>query len=191
TVVPNVPLGFLSIWPSGSPQPVVSTLNSPDGTVVANAAIVTAGPGGAINAFATDRSELILDTNGFFGAPGNAGERQFHPLLPCRVADTRTDPTNSPIRAGDTRDFAFANVCGIPATAKAYSVNVTVVPNGPLGYLTMWPSGSGRPFVSTLNSFLGRIVANAALVPAGVNGAVSIFVTNETHVVLDVNGYFQ
>jgi len=36
-----------------------------------------------------------------------------------------------------------ASSCGIPATAAAYSVNVTVVPDGPLAYLTMWPFGSG------------------------------------------------
>jgi len=33
-------------------------------------------------------------------------------------------------------------------------------------------------------------VANAAIVPAGTNGAISIFVTNPTHVILDINGYF-
>ncbi|MBL8175579.1 MAG: hypothetical protein JNK48_12980, partial [Bryobacterales bacterium] len=191
TVVPTASLGFLTLWPSNGLQPVVSTLNSLDGAVVANAALLTAGAGGAINAFATDKTELILDVNGYFGTSGNPGELHFRPLPPCRVADTRVDFAASPIRAGDTRDFAFANVCGVPVGAKAYSVNVTAVPSGPLGYLTMWPSGSGRPFVSTLNSFLGRVVANAALVPAGINGAVSIFVTNETHVVIDVNGYFQ
>jgi hypothetical protein len=34
-------------------------------------------------------------------------------------------------------------------------------------------------------------VANAALVPAGTGGAVNVFVTNATHVVIDTNGYFQ
>jgi hypothetical protein len=33
-------------------------------------------------------------------------------------------------------------------------------------------------------------VANAAIVPAGANGAVSIFVTDPTHVILDIDGYF-
>jgi len=43
TVVPSGPLGFLSAWPSGNPQPGSSTLNDPTGTIVANAAIVPAG----------------------------------------------------------------------------------------------------------------------------------------------------
>jgi len=67
---------------------------------------------------------------------------------------------------------------------------VTVVPSGPLSYLTLWPAGSARPLASTLNSFAGKVVANAAIVPAGSSGAVSVFVTDTTHVIVDINGYF-
>jgi len=44
--------------------------------------------------------------------------------------------------------------------------------------------------VSTLNSWDGAVVANAAIVPAGTSGAISVYVTNRTHVILDINGYF-
>jgi len=54
----------------------------------------------------------------------------------------------------------------------AYSLNVTVVPSGPLGYLTLWPSGETQPLVSTLNSD-GRVKADAAIVPAGTNGGIT------------------
>jgi hypothetical protein len=33
-------------------------------------------------------------------------------------------------------------------------------------------------------------VANAAVVPAGVNGGVDVFVTDTTDVIIDINGYF-
>jgi len=93
--------------------------------------------------------------------------------------------------ASVSRTFPIpASACGIPATAEAYSLNVTVVPDGPLAYLTTWPTGSVRPTVSTLNSFDGSVVANAAIVPAGAGGGIDVFVTNQTHVVLDINGYF-
>ena len=89
------------------------------------------------------------------------------------------------------RSFAVtASGCNIPATAAAFSLNVTVVPDGPLFYLTTWPAGSPQPFVSTLNSLGGRVVANAAIVPAGTGGAISVYVTNPTHVILDIDGYF-
>jgi hypothetical protein len=67
---------------------------------------------------------------------------------------------------------------------------VTVVPDGMLQYLTAWPTGSAQPFASTLNSWDGAVVANAAIVPAGAGGAISVYVTNRTHVILDINGYF-
>jgi hypothetical protein len=44
--------------------------------------------------------------------------------------------------------------------------------------------------VSTLNSFDGSIAANAALVPAGTNGAINVYVSNNTDVVVDIDGYF-
>ena len=43
----------------------------------------------------------------------------------------------------------------------------------------------------TLNSWGGIVVANGAIVPAGIDGAVSVFVTDPTDVILDVNGYFD
>src|SRR5205814_1213097 len=60
TVVPRGFLGYLTLWPAGQPQPLVSTLNSPDGSVVSNAAIVPS-TSGAISGFSTDTTDLILD----------------------------------------------------------------------------------------------------------------------------------
>ncbi len=187
-------LGYLTTWPSGQPKPLVSTLNSWTGKVVANAAIVPAGSNESISVFVSDQANAILDINGYFGQPGNPGALSFYPVAPCRVADTRNaaGPFGGPkLDARATRSFAIpAGACNIPTTAAAYSMNVTVVPDGQLSYLTAWPTGAPQPGVSTLNSFDGAVVANAAIVPAGSSGAVSIFVTNPTHVILDIDGYF-
>lgn len=140
----------------------------------------------------------------YFLTPTGDGEtfspasRTFANLQTDVVADfdvvTNREPTASPSLApigATARDFAAPNSpCGIPATARAYSLNVTVVPQEPLSYLTVWPAGSARPNVSTLNSFQGKVVANAALVPSGANGDISGFVTNRSDVILDINGYF-
>jgi hypothetical protein len=194
TVVPGGPLAYLTAWPTGQAQPNVSTLNSWTGKVVANAAIVPAGAGGEISVYVTDPTNVVLDTNGYFAAAGSSGALSFYPVTPCRVADTRNadGPLGGPVlTGGSTRSFAIpASGCSIPATARAYSLNVTAVPSGPLSYLTLWPAGESQPYVSTLNSFDGSVVANAAIVPAGSGGAISVFVTNTTHVVLDIDGYF-
>src|SRR5664280_461672 len=88
------------------------------------------------------------------------------------------------------RDRLNATACNIPSSAAAYSLNSTVVPHGPLGYLTVWPTGLSQPLVSTLNSYDGRVKANAAIVPAGSGGAISAFVTDTTDLIIDINGYF-
>ena len=194
TVVPRTGfLGYLTVWPTGQTQPVVSTLNSFDGSIIANAAIVPAGAGGSINAYASNDTDLVMDIDGYFITPG-ASSLQFYPLAPCRVLDTRNanGTFGGPaLTGGASRSFPIASSpCGAPATAAAYSLNVTVVPHGTLGYLTAWPTGQTQPVVSTLNSFDGSILANAAIVPAGTGGAVSFFVTNTTDLVVDIDGYF-
>ena len=194
TVVPPGPLTYLSIWPAGQAQPVVSTLNSFNGEVVANAAIVPAGTNGAIDVYVSNTTDVVIDINGYFVASGTAGALSFYPVTPCRVADTRnaTGSLGGPfMSSGTTRAFPItSSSCGLPSTAQAYSFNVTVVPHQALNYLTIWPTGQSQPYVSTLNSPLGAIVANAAIVPAGSGGEISIFVTDNTDVIIDVNGYF-
>ena len=68
---------------------------------------------------------------------------------------------------------------------------MTVDPPGPMGYLSVWPTGESQPVVSTLNDFKGLAVANAAMVPAGTGGSINVYVVNTTHVIIDTNGYFQ
>jgi uncharacterized repeat protein (TIGR01451 family) len=193
TVVPQGPLGYLTAWPTGQPQPVVSTLNSLDGTVLANAAIVPAGTNGAVSFFAANTTDLVADINGYFAPPGTGG-LNFYAATPCRIVDTRNanGTFGGPIMNGNTtRTFPLSQgPCGLPSTAAAYSLNMTVVPQGPLGYLTTWPTGGNQPLASTLNALGGQIVANAALVPAGTSGAVNVYVTSPTHVIIDTNGYF-
>ena len=124
----------------------------------------------------------------------NPSGLRFVPLTPCRVLDTRlaNGPFGGPFIAGGTsRDFIISNSsCGIPSTAQAFSLNAAVVPHGSLGFLTVWPTGLARPQVATLNSLDGRIKSNAAIAPAGTGGAISVFGSNDTDVILDINGYF-
>ncbi len=194
TVVPIQTLGYLTMWPAGQAQPTVSTLNS-DGRVKANATITPAGTNGGVSVYVTDATHFILDIDGYFVPAGTSSSSlEFFPLTPCRVADTRNaaGPLGGPsLTGGASRDFPVqSNSCGIPATAQAYSLNITAVPHGRLGWLTAWPSGQAQPVVSTLNSYTGTVTANAAIVPAGSSGEVSIFVSDGADVILDVNGYF-
>ena len=194
TVVPRGYLDYLTIWPTGQSQPNISLLNSWDGRNKANAAIVPAGANGAISVYVTNKTDVILDIDGYF-TPATASTLALFPLTPCRVADTRwsQNPLGGPaLLPNQQRIFpVLASDCNIPDSALGYSLNFTVIPKTTLGYLTVWPTGESQmPGVSTLNAPTGTIVANAALVPAGISGAISVFVTDATNLVIDIDGYF-
>ena len=192
-MVPNGFLNYLTMWPSGQPEPNVSTLNS-DGRVKANAAITPAGSNGGVNVYVSEATQFILDIDGYFVPASTPLALAFYPVTPCRIADTRNaaGPFGGPfLGAGSSRSFpVLSSSCGLPSNAQAYSLNVTALPHSTLNYLTSWPTGKTEPNASTLNSSTGTVVANAAIVPAGSGGDVSIFVSDAADVILDVNGYF-
>jgi uncharacterized repeat protein (TIGR03803 family) len=184
---PNQPMYFMTLWPSDQNRPNVSTLNNPLATAVANAAIVPAGAGadGAIEAYASNDTDLIIDVNGYFASPATGG-LQFYPAMPCRSLDTRK---TSGAFSGATTADTMQTVCTPPISPGAFVYNATVVPNGPLGYLTLWPDSIEKPWVSTLNAYTGSVTSNMAIVP-NLNGAVDAFAAGSTNLVLDLNGYF-
>ena len=184
TAVPRQGLGYLAAWPAGGAQPPTSTLNS-SGAVTANAAIVQAGVGGAVNIYASDDSDVILDVNGYF-APQSQGGLSLYTVTPCRALDTRS---SSGAFSGTLNVAVSQNPCLDAPAAQAFALNVTAVPLGGLSYLTLWPQGQAQPFVSTLNASGGAIASNMAIVPAAA-GAISAFATDRTQLIVDLAGYF-
>jgi hypothetical protein len=76
TAIPKTSGGiaFVTIWPAGSPQPGVSTLNDGEGAILANAAIVPAGtPNGGINVLNSGPAtmDVTIDMNGYYAASGD------------------------------------------------------------------------------------------------------------------------
>ena len=202
TAVPHKTLSYLTAWPTGLTQPNISTLNSYDGRVKANAAILPAGVAGtneAVSVYVTNTSDVILDIDGYF-IPTASSTLAFFPLTPCRLVDTRqqnngqgfnnTETFNLPQSASSGGAYGTCTPFSLSA-AQAYSLNVTALPvNGPVDYITIWPAGGSQPVVSTLNDYTGTVVANAAVVPAGSQQQTSVFTTNQANLLIDINGYF-
>ena len=127
----------------------------------------------------------------------------FVAVRPCRLVDTRgsTSP-NFPagygppgLAGGVPRNFdlnSAAHCAGIPAEVEAYSLNVTVTNTQGPGFILIYPQGGIQPTVSTLNYVAGQTIANAAIVPAGTNGGVTVIAgVSGTDLVIDINGYFS
>ena len=120
----------------------------------------------------------------------------FIGITPCRIADTRNanmPPGFGPpsLVAGQARNFFIAGQCGIPVGARAVSLNVTVVNPLGFGFVLLFPSGDPQPGVSTINYVPGLTVANAAFVPLGQSGSITVkSVVSGTDFLIDTNGYY-
>ncbi len=121
----------------------------------------------------------------------------FYTLPPCRVVDTRraNGILGGPsVGAQTTRDFPVRGTCGIPATAKATALNVTVAGTLGSGDLRLYPSGIAPPKTSAINWSSGQTRANNAVVFFGTGGNITVrcdMLSGSTQVILDVFGYFQ
>src|SRR5688572_27228721 len=83
-------------------------------------------------------------------------QMSFFPVSPCRLWDTRSThpPEHS---ANTTRDFAVRGLCGVPTTAQAAVLNLTVtfgtIPTAQrdFGNMRAFPAGGAFPTSSVLN----------------------------------------
>jgi len=121
----------------------------------------------------------------------------FHTVTPCRRVDTRVAGLGGPLPLDAPSEARFAlggGACGIPATAKAVSLNVAVTQPTAAGHVRLYPAGVPVPLVAALNYAAGQTRANNAVVALGSGGEIAVRVTQgsgSVHVVLDVNGYFE
>ena len=121
----------------------------------------------------------------------------FYTVAPCRVVDTRnpSGPVGGPaLFASFTRRFALSGRCGIPAGAKALSVNITVTGATTAGDLEIYAAGSPNLGTKAINFRAGQTRANNGMLELG--GAGDVFVVCEipsgtVQFILDVDGYFQ
>ncbi|MBV8201678.1 MAG: hypothetical protein JOZ15_13735, partial [Acidobacteria bacterium] len=120
---------------------------------------------------------------------------KFYTLAPCRILDTRNagGPLGGPaLAAGATRTFPAGTACGIPASARALSVNVTVTGGTSSGDIRLFPGSTALPLVSVINFTAGKTIASNAVVSLG-GGNLNAHLDSAgmVHLILDVNGYFR
>ncbi|HUL79927.1 MAG TPA: glycoside hydrolase family 44 protein [Vicinamibacteria bacterium] len=177
---------------AGGMPPSLGLYRFSDTSRLASAGTATPA-GGQLNLALPARSAtLAVGTLG-----SSSGPLAFHTLTPCRAVDTRNTAGTfggPALGAGVSRAFALAGQCGIPASAKALSINVTVTGATTTGYVVVYPGGGLSPSTSTLNYAAGATRANNAVVGLGTGAALAARsgqASGTVHLIVDVNGYFE
>jgi YVTN family beta-propeller protein len=117
------------------------------------------------------------------------GAARYVAVAPARLLDTRAGGAPAD---GTTTRLVVAGHAGVPATATAVALNVTVTETTAPGFVTVWPAGVPRPEASNLNvEHAGQTIPNLVIVPVGEGGAVDLFTQAATHVVVDVIGAWE
>jgi hypothetical protein len=192
--------GYLTVYPSDAPQPLVANSNYQPNEILNNAFTVGLGASdGAFKIFVTTNTDVVVDVTGYYAPPG-AGGLYFHPLpKPIRLLETRNgfsgcQTTNTTLAAGSTRTQLGTLTCDgvtIPSDALALVGNATTVNPAGTGFLTMFPANAMQPFIASSNFTAGQVMNAPFTVGLSPSGEFKIFTMTTTDLVIDVMGYYS
>ncbi|WP_157063491.1 RCC1 domain-containing protein [Luteipulveratus mongoliensis] len=174
--------GYVNVVPwDGSVSNAQSTLHVQKGQATTNEAIVRLTSNQQLSVFSSVASDVLIDVLGYF-EKGAA----YRPTMPARVRDTRT---SGPVpTAGSTTTVQITGKAGVPTTGVAAVVlNVGAI-SGSTGWLSTFPSGTTRSSFPALVTY-GAPRSGLTVSKVGSGGAVSIYSSQGTHLVVDVLGW--
>lgn len=129
-----------------------------------------------------------------------APDATFVNLDPCRLIDTRPGQASAFVgddigsfASAETRTYALAGLCDIPAEATALSINLAVVPGPENGFASLGPGGSivGTPSFASINfQGSGPAISNSLIVPLDALGVIDAYAARVADLIIDTNGYF-
>jgi hypothetical protein len=133
-------------------------------------------------------------------AAGSSSPSSFISIVPCRLMDTRPAPNNvgtlsQPLGPNGTyvaHVWGTNGNCTIPSTAVTVVMNVTAVSPTAASYLSIYPSDSARPLVSSLNYEPGKgPTPNGVTVALSADGQVAFYNNaGSVDLIADVVGYY-
>ncbi len=195
--------GYFQAFPASGGLPSVSNLNFAANQTVPNLVTVPVSASGQIsihdylyNQSASGSVQGLFDVYGYYTTNTSGTTGLFNPITPIRIADTRTGSgqpdAGTPLGSKSTTQLTVTgSASGVPTTASAVVLNVTVAAPTASGYLTVWPAGASQPTASNLNFTAGHVFANRVIVGVGTSGQVSIFNSfGTTQLIVDVDGYY-
>jgi hypothetical protein len=182
--------GWFAAWPSGTPWPGTSVLNTELPGAPATASAIVPLTNGRFDITSLFGGDVVIDVSGYFTGADAASSTEglFVPVTPTRVADTRGDastmPPIGPAATLKTAAFPFS-----VTTAGSVAINITTVQPVANGYLTAYPSGTSRPNAAVANALSNQVLAAGTITPASSLG-VNIYTQARTHLVVDTTGWF-
>lgn len=187
--------GYLTVWPTGTSQPYVSSLNAVrPGQTVPNLVTVPVGADGKVSFMTSMGAHVLADVLGYYEVAETAASGRLSTVAPTRVADTRAEETPSAaFRSGETRRLDVLTPAGVsPGDVSAVVVNVTLTQTVGHGHAAVWPGDQEWGGTSNLNfDGSGQDVANLVITPVDGHGAINVRLSGgDAHVVVDLFGYF-
>lgn len=188
--------GYVTAYPCDAPRPTASSVNYTTSAVVPGMVIVKLGAGaelGNVCLYTKAASDLIVDVAGYFPA-----EASFDPVVPQRLLDTRglgtVDDRQNGGGAAAARETVVVQVrgrAGVPAGASAVALNVIATNTGGAGYVTVYPCGTDRPWVSAVNYEAADTRSNTVVSQIGADGTVCLYTLAGADLVADITGFFS
>ncbi len=195
TAIGAASMGHLQVYPCGASASLqTSSVNYLPGEARPNTVVVGADEDGYVCLNSLRDLHVAMDVTGYFGADASL---DFTPLNPVRLFDSRrtnsglNEMTNGTrVRAGEVVRLQVAGERGVPADAKAASVNITATLALQGLHVTAYPCGP-RPGTSNVNVVPGQTVANGAMVSLSNSGELCLYALRDVHLIVDINGVWN
>jgi hypothetical protein len=167
-------------------MPLTSNVNFSANQTVASSVSVALSDSGEVCIFSDAATDVVIDISGAYSLSEGIG--RLVAVAPYRIADTREDGGRVTARMSYAVNVAGH---GMPGDTTAVLLNITVDNPESAGFVTAYPCGGEVPLASNLNFLAGQTIANSAVVRIGSNHTVCFFVSNETDLIVDVNGSYS
>ncbi|HEX6476966.1 MAG TPA: hypothetical protein VF005_06800, partial [Acidimicrobiales bacterium] len=203
TAVDPTQPGFLTVYPTGSSQPLASNVNFVSGQVVPNRVEVPlSNPSGQVSIYnSSGHTDVVVDVSGWYASALAASGQGYNPLPPSRIADTRAGSgqldAGQTLGSGRELPLQVAGLAGVPAMGSpqqptAVVANVTVTDTSAPSFLTISPVEEFSATSSDLNWVAGDTRANLVVEPVGLDGRIVVFnAAGQVDVVVDVVGWYS
>jgi hypothetical protein len=178
--------GFVTAYACDKGRPLASNLNLVPGRDVPNQVVSAVSADGRVCLYTSAPTHLVVDLLGRYGDGGS----RLRAVPASRLLDTR-EGSGVPVRSMTSTRLQVAGRAGVPSTGANAAVVVVTATDATLpGFLTAYPCDRPVPVASNVNYVARLASGNLATVPLAADGSLCVFSQRDSHVVVDVFGWF-